>query len=174
MDERFELTDQRACRPLCKIRVDPPLQTGQLELFEPRDLGLRESLVREVRERAARATARAPRSKSPSEISCSTRVEVELARSDASSYPGGRVRIRSLPSALRSCETYTWRAFVRSPAGARPRATRSGRPSRRRGSRSGGGRPAAHAACAAPSSIVRPLSRTSSGPRMRNSTATRR
>jgi hypothetical protein len=48
--ERLELSDQLVMTPELEIGVDPELDGGGSDLLQPRDRGLRELLVREVRE----------------------------------------------------------------------------------------------------------------------------
>ena len=49
--QRLELADQRRVPAEREIRVDPVLERRQALLLEPGSLGLRERLVREVRQR---------------------------------------------------------------------------------------------------------------------------
>jgi len=52
-DRRLELRDQLGVPARCEVRVEPCLERREPELFQARDLGLRERLVRQVRERRA-------------------------------------------------------------------------------------------------------------------------
>ena len=118
IDERLELRDELRVTAECEVGVDPLLERDGAELLEPRDLGLRERLVEEVRERRAApererlaqgtlgrggiASARAPRD-----------LLARAARSGGRPRARARARARSParasrsrgPSALRSCET---------------------------------------------------------------------
>ncbi len=53
LDERLELGDELCMPAEREIRLDPLLDGDRAQLLEPRDLGLRERLVQEVRERRA-------------------------------------------------------------------------------------------------------------------------
>ena len=50
-DERLELGNERRMTPACEVGVDSGLDRRQAQLVETSDLGLRERLVGEVRER---------------------------------------------------------------------------------------------------------------------------
>src|ERR671924_26722 len=89
--------------------------------------------------------------------------------SPRSSSPGGRVTSRSGPSALRSCDTYTWSVFVARAGGPSPQSSSTSRPGgttrvrfRRSSASSARGFGAA-------SRVGSPRTKASSGPRSRNS-----
>ncbi len=140
------------------------------QLGEPRDLGLRERLVREVREGWP-----APEPEGILEPPVGDELlkplDVELAGFDAK-LVAGRAREDPVSSdrlaELRDVDLQCLGRRPRRPLP--PEGLDRARPSRQHGSRSGGERRAGRAASAHRASIARPLSRTSSGPRMRNST----
>jgi hypothetical protein len=96
---------------------------------------------------------------------------VQPARPTRTRYPGALVSTRSLPNNLRSCETYTCTALPAvsgGPSSQSASTSRSTDTTRFAFSRS----TANTARCFAPrTSTGRPFSTTSSGPRIRNSTA---
>src|SRR5262249_58847437 len=88
--EALELADERRIAAEREVGVDPQLERGEAELFEPRDLALRKGLVGEVGERRS-----PPELERLSECVGPTLVdealellEVELARLDRNSATG--------------------------------------------------------------------------------------
>ena len=123
-NQRFELADQLGAAAALEFCIVPRLEGGEPELFEPRDLGLRPALVREVGEgrpapqlerrgKLGRALGGANLEAAPSRRSNSALSSCPGARSRR--YPLASVAIVSGPSVLRSCETYPWIAVCGRP-----------------------------------------------------------
>ena len=113
-NERLELADELGAAAALEVGVDPRLERGEPELLEPRDLGLRPGLVREVGEGGAapelERRGELGRAFGRGELRRGAEPALELGavqRSGARSsrYPFASVAIVSGPSALRSCET---------------------------------------------------------------------
>ena len=136
-DERLELSGERRVTPRREVEVDPRLERGEPALVEPRGGGLLRTARTRGRRAPGRARARAPRGdRPPRPASRSNRSTSSSSGSTRTRYPGGRVTIRSAPSAPRSEWTCTWSAFGRVRAATRPRSRRSA--GRWRRPRSGG------------------------------------
>ena len=56
-DERLELADEVPVPSALELGLDPLLERGEAQLLEPRDLGWRERLECQIRERRGRARA---------------------------------------------------------------------------------------------------------------------
>ena len=92
-DERLDLTDELCEATEREVGFDPPLERRQAELFEAKNLRLRERFVRRGRRAAARARGREPRASrraASSGVSLSRLLDqqleaeqVELVRTDA-------------------------------------------------------------------------------------------
>ena len=92
--ERLELPDECGMAPVSEIPVDPPLETGQTQLLQPRNLRLGEGLVRELGKRGAPPDAERLL-ELPLGCKCLDPFEVELAGLDAE-LVAGRARDDSI------------------------------------------------------------------------------
>ena len=146
-NERLDLADDLGVPAAREIGLDPELERAHPQLLEPRDLRLRERLVREVperraapeRERLAKQLGRRVRSRArrlahePLE-----RRRSRSLRPTRRTYPGGCVTIESAPSDFRSCDTWYCSALAALCGGSPATARRSaGRPRRPRSPASG-------------------------------------
>ena len=122
--ESFEFADERASSAECEIGVDAILDHGEAALLESRDLGLREILISEVRERRtapeSKSIAKKPRSgfritlcelEPPGVREIIELLEVEISRLERKPIAAPAVCSDPSPRALRSRETWTCRVL---------------------------------------------------------------